>query len=555
MNPYDKIDIAPDAPCEGWEGRAFPDPVCPLRYRFRAPTNPGDGPRPLVLVMHGAGSIGDDNRRQLFIANLFAQHAPEAANAFLVAPQCPAGRYWVPCAPDWDAEDLPLQVDPAAPLAAVMRLMEKLLAELPVDFSRIYLVGASMGGYAAWELLFRRAWFAAAVIICGRGDPRHVSLLGLDKVRLFHGEADPVVPVAASRQMAAASEQIEYTEYPGLGHDAWTPALSDPDTGAWLFAQRKFSMVRRDPCGPETVTLENAGFRALVAPGAGGNLYSLRDRASGRALLREPLCRDQLCFTPVCFGLPALFPPTRIPGGRFVFNGREYQLPLNEVNRGNHLHGLVAAQAWEVVSADGDRVTLRYRFTPADPRFPGFPHEFTLERTYRLTDDGLEDVMKVTNHSAAAMPLGLGYHSAFNAVGATVRLGAADYELVADENVVTTGERRPWREVDPRQDFDHRGHDFDFHTPIAPVAGPGGRSFRGAVLTAPEGTLCYELDDKFGFWFLWNGGGFNDFVCMEPLSWMGNTPNLKLPREETGWRELAPGASATFANRIRWARR
>ena len=235
MNPYDKIAIAPDATYEGWEGRSFADPACPLRYRFRAPAAAADGrPRPLVLIMHGAGSIGDDNRRQLFLANLFAQHAPEAADAFLVAPQGPEGQYWVPCAPDWDADDVPLQVEPAAPLAATMRLMEKLLAELPVDFARIYVVGASMGGFAAWELLFRRAWFAAAVIICGRGDPRHLNLLGLDKVKLFHGEADPVVPVQQSRTFyealvkAAGEERAELYIQPGGGHhgeswyhDAW----------------------------------------------------------------------------------------------------------------------------------------------------------------------------------------------------------------------------------------------------------------------------------------------------------------------------------------------
>ena len=64
-------------------------------------------------------------------------------------------------------------------------------------------------------------------------------------------------------------------------------------------------------------------------------------------------------------------------------NARQFQLSsarakkLRREARIKLLHGLVAAQAWEVVSADGDRVTLRYRFTPADPRFPGFPHEFT----------------------------------------------------------------------------------------------------------------------------------------------------------------------------------
>jgi len=45
-----------------------------------------------------------------------------------------------------------------------------------------------------------------------------------------------------SRHMIAAIRkaggQPIYTEYPGVGHDSWKPAYSDPKLMEWIFAQR-----------------------------------------------------------------------------------------------------------------------------------------------------------------------------------------------------------------------------------------------------------------------------------------------------------------------------
>jgi len=30
-----------------------------------------------------------------------------------------------------------------------------------------------------------------------------------------------------------------YTEYPGVGHDAWTATYANPEVLTWLFAQRR----------------------------------------------------------------------------------------------------------------------------------------------------------------------------------------------------------------------------------------------------------------------------------------------------------------------------
>ena len=60
---------------------------------------------------------------------------------------------------------------------------------------------------------------------------------------LFHGAADPTVPVTESRQLNAALEKAgavpRYTEYEGVGHNSWDRAFNDPDLAKWLLAQRR----------------------------------------------------------------------------------------------------------------------------------------------------------------------------------------------------------------------------------------------------------------------------------------------------------------------------
>jgi predicted peptidase len=160
----------------------------------------------------------------------------------LLAPQCRANTYWV---------ETPRAFDRAAPRAAPGPMMQAILASLedtlanfPIDPSRLYLTGLSMGGYASWDLGTRAAerW-AAVVPICGGGDELYAERLVNVPVWAWHGDADDVVPVDRSRTMIEAIRRAggspRYTELAGVGHDSWTPAYNSAELLAWMFAQRK----------------------------------------------------------------------------------------------------------------------------------------------------------------------------------------------------------------------------------------------------------------------------------------------------------------------------
>jgi predicted peptidase len=60
---------------------------------------------------------------------------------------------------------------------------------------------------------------------------------------VFHGGADPVVPVTESRKMVEAlkalGSNVKYTEFEGVLHDSWVKAYNDAAMPPWLFAQSR----------------------------------------------------------------------------------------------------------------------------------------------------------------------------------------------------------------------------------------------------------------------------------------------------------------------------
>lgn len=204
---------------------------------FVPPDYTPDRTWPVILFLHGSGERGDDGFRQTVIgigSALRWNH--ERVPAVVVMPQCRKDQAWV---------------GPMGEMA--LRCLEKTSREYRLDPDRIYLTGLSLGGQGVWHIAATFPnQFAAVVPICGFADwehntevaeklaPRLVNL----PIWVFHGDADKSVPVESERELVAlirkaGSTKIEYTEYPGVGHNAWDKAYGDPELWKWLFAQHR----------------------------------------------------------------------------------------------------------------------------------------------------------------------------------------------------------------------------------------------------------------------------------------------------------------------------
>lgn len=204
---------------------------------------------PVVLSLHGAGERGNDGVRQMQIGAAGAVRAhPTWVPAIVVFPQAPADTRWLD-----------------EPADAAMLALGRAMAEFRGDPKRVYVTGLSMGGYGTYHLaLAHPDRFAALVVVCGglfphpsttavqqspltrnASDPYAFTANALRNhpIWIFHGEADTVIPVDESRRMAAALKaagaNVHYTEYPGVGHNAWDRAYGDESMWKWLFAQTR----------------------------------------------------------------------------------------------------------------------------------------------------------------------------------------------------------------------------------------------------------------------------------------------------------------------------
>jgi predicted peptidase len=129
-------------------------------------------------------------------------------------------------------------------LQAVESLILKIIKNYRVDKTRVYVTGLSMGGRGTWAIATHRPdLFAAAVPICGGGDPRTAGLLRDLPFWVFHGALDEVhYPEESEKMIHALKEagsKVRYTLYPEAYHDSWTETYDNSALYDWMLSNRK----------------------------------------------------------------------------------------------------------------------------------------------------------------------------------------------------------------------------------------------------------------------------------------------------------------------------
>lgn len=183
---------------------------------------------PVILSVHGAGTREDF---QTMYDNVLYVEADKHADFpfIIVAPHCPENTWF----DLWE------------------HLMDfaKMVAAAPyTDKKRLYLTGASMGGYATWQLAMSLPeYFAAIAPICGGGMYWNAGRLVNIPVWAFHGALDrDVLPRESELMVDAVNRRggnAKLTIYPENGHNAWTDTYENPELYTWFLQHENNNAV------------------------------------------------------------------------------------------------------------------------------------------------------------------------------------------------------------------------------------------------------------------------------------------------------------------------
>lgn len=143
--------------------------------------------RPLIVFLHGAGGTGPSFRRLVR-----ADAATDAAAFITVWPSGMEGTWTVGCTTDCTAAEA-LRADDVSFLKTLVRV---LAAELPVDTTRVYLLGFSQGGSLAQYFACRSDLPPAGIGMVGallyKAAAQGCAPRKAFPVGIVHGDADPI---------------------------------------------------------------------------------------------------------------------------------------------------------------------------------------------------------------------------------------------------------------------------------------------------------------------------------------------------------------------------
>ena len=200
----------------------------PLYYLAYSPQG-GTTKLPLLLYLHGATDKGNGNQLSKLKNNGLPRLIEEGADypMIIISPQLPKTFDG-----DWRSD-------------LVDEIFQHVRSNFPIDETRIYLTGFSLGGGGAWRYAMAYPEKLSAVVpIAGTSfDPERACSLKNLPVWAFHGTLDPVVPHQGSLDMVEEINRCggnaKLTSFPNVKHYSWRRAYKDPNLFIWLLKRSK----------------------------------------------------------------------------------------------------------------------------------------------------------------------------------------------------------------------------------------------------------------------------------------------------------------------------
>ena len=143
-----------------------------------------------------------------------------------------------------------------------------------------------------------------------------------------------------------------------------------------------------------------------------------------------------------------LFPfPNRVENGRYEFEEKSYQLPINHPAEGHALHGFVCDKTFEIIHQESsDSIAEIILFYEYDGSYPGYPFPFQMNIKYRLDEKGFSCFTEILNFGKDSMPMSEGWHPYFSFGGSVdnIQLQVPDADIIITDKLIPTGDKQPY---------------------------------------------------------------------------------------------------------------
>lgn len=183
------------------------------------------GNLPILLFLHGRSLCGNDLEKVKRYGVISELMRNRKVNAYVVAPQCPAGKGWEP--------------------DKVLEVIKYVRNNFDTDTNRIYVIGMSLGGYGTLDFAGKYAsQITAAMALCGGGNEKYAENLNSIPLWIMHGKADKAVPFSESEKIVRAIRNyggnlLRFTAYNSLGHGELGQCFMFDEVYDWLFSYSK----------------------------------------------------------------------------------------------------------------------------------------------------------------------------------------------------------------------------------------------------------------------------------------------------------------------------
>ncbi|MBQ2732579.1 MAG: prolyl oligopeptidase family serine peptidase, partial [Clostridia bacterium] len=210
----------------------FTDPIYGenMNYRVYLPYNyDPEKEYPMVIYLHGASGESIPISQIGIHSPLSQSVAKLKREVICVIPQCLPNSFW-----------------PVQPYTAdiAFRLFENLQKYLSVDKNRIYITGHSYGAMGTLLLLQKHPDYFAAAMVTGGASSSYSNYNNIAKtpMRMFcggndgYGFYDQMQPLY--NKLKSLGADVEYTVWPGKGHDIFNYSANNSNVVDWMLSQR-----------------------------------------------------------------------------------------------------------------------------------------------------------------------------------------------------------------------------------------------------------------------------------------------------------------------------